>query len=302
MATIKTAKGFSIETYPSPPSGFDFGVASESERSRYGLGVFSSDAALQKRLQSRLAGYQFIEPQFLAREVKPKTITSLDTEATPHTTSSWSGAIVPLGPGNPVVWVEGNWTVPSMSLPVNAVAGQIYAASPWVGIDGDGGSQDILQAGCDAEVALLNGAASSRYRLWYEWYPGDSNYIPNMPIGAGDALGIIIKLLPGSNMSAAVLISNQSKRLALNFTLTAMNGFGLVGNCAEWIVESNPQLGALGNYGTVNFTGCLAGIASGGTATAGNAIPVVMVDAQNRVLSSGQIAGPDLVRVIYIQT
>jgi hypothetical protein len=302
MPTLKTAQGFSIETFPSPPTGFDLGAASVTERSRYGLSIFTDDQALQSRWQSKLTGYQFIQPLFSSRTIAPKTIASLDTAISPHTTHTWSGAIVPTGPANPVVWIEGNWTVPAMSLPVNAAEGRIYAASPWIGIDGDGGSRDVLQAGCDAEVTLMNGAPSARYRLWYEWYPGDSNYIPNLPITAGDALAAIIKLQPGSNNSAAVLLTNQSKRIACNFTLTAINGFALVGNCAEWIVESNPQLGALGNYGTVNFTSCAAGLMSGATATAGNAIPVVMVDAYNHVLSAGQIAGPDLVRVSYVQT
>jgi Peptidase A4 family len=302
MATIKTANNFSIATYPPPPTGFDPGVAEDTEVSQYGLSPFLSDELLRSQLKTVLKTCQFIEPQFEPRKVRPKSRVSLDAEAAPLKTPNWSGAIVPTGAANPVVWVQGNWTVPSLSLPINPVPGRIYAASPWIGIDGELGSQDILQAGCDGEVILADGGPRTRYRLWYEWYPGDSNFIPNMPIAAGDAIGVIVRLQPGSNLSAAVLINNQSRNVALTFGLTAANGFGLVGNCTEWIVECNPELGALGNFGIVNFTGCSARIASGATATPANAIPVMMIDAGNRVLSAGEIAAADSVRVRYVQT
>jgi Peptidase A4 family len=302
MPTLKTTEGFVIETYPPPPAGFDLGAATDSERSLYGFSAFSNDRALESKWQAQLKGYQFIAPQFSPRPVKPKLIAPLTSDALPHRTPTWSGAIIPAPPADPVRWVEGSWTVPSLALPPDAPDGRVYAASPWIGIDGDGGSPDILQAGCDGEVTLSGGTAKSRFRLWYEWYPGSSNYVTNIPIAPGDVLAAVIKLAPGSVADATVLLTNQSRRLAAPFTVRAKQGFPLVGNCAEWIVECNPQLGALGNFGIVNFGGCRAGTASGATAGVANAIPVVMVDAYNRVLSNGTVAGPDSVRVNYVQT
>ena len=40
-----------------------------------------------------------------------------------------------------------------------------YCASAWVGIDGDDGSQDVLQAGCVADVNLTAGVVQRRLRI-----------------------------------------------------------------------------------------------------------------------------------------
>jgi hypothetical protein len=96
MATIKTAQGFSIETFPIPPARFDLAAADPTERTRYGLSIFADDQALQSRWQSKLTGYQFIQPLFSARTIAPKTFTSLVTPSL----SSWSTlTIVSYPPG-----------------------------------------------------------------------------------------------------------------------------------------------------------------------------------------------------------
>lgn len=42
-----------------------------------------------------------------------------------------------------------------------------YAASAWVGIDGDTAQNSILQTGVDFYVE----GSSVSYDAWYEWYP-----------------------------------------------------------------------------------------------------------------------------------
>lgn len=42
-----------------------------------------------------------------------------------------------------------------------------YAASAWVGIDGDTASNSILQTGVDFYVE----GSSIGFDAWYEWYP-----------------------------------------------------------------------------------------------------------------------------------
>ncbi|HEY4771434.1 MAG TPA: G1 family glutamic endopeptidase, partial [Steroidobacteraceae bacterium] len=239
--------------------------------------------------------HRFIEPTFEPRPINRPDIAKLTAEAAPLTTQSWSGAVLTGSVGDPICWVQGGWTVPSMAPPPGAPGGLSFAASPWVGIDGIG-SRDILQTGCDAQVIPDNVV---RYRVWYEWFPANSNYVSNMPIGAGDTFAVTIKLSPGSNASAAIIIANQSKRVAANFVVAANPGFGLVGSCAEWIVESQPQLGNLGNFGVVNFTGCRAGAVSGATVDVSSAIPVLMVDPRGRVLSAGQIVAANAVSVRF---
>ena len=297
MTTHTTAKGFTLQTYAAPPPNFDISSVGDSDRAQFGFSAFDDNVDLQERLASTLKGYRFLEPLFEAREIAPLDVQNLSTEAAALPTQSWSGAILSGSTSDPICWVQGSWTVPSIAPPTGAPGGIFYAASPWVGIDGIG-SRDILQAGCDAQITPDNAV---RYRVWYEWYPEDSNYIPNMPLSPGDVLSVSIKLYPGSNTSAAIIFANQSKGVACNFALTAKPGFALVGNCAEWIVESEPQLGTLANFGIVNFTGCRAGAVSGAMAGVTTATPVLMIDASRNLQSAGEIVGANDVRVRFVR-
>lgn len=54
-----------------------------------------------------------------------------------------------------------------MSELTNKLGIEQYAASAWVGIDGDTASNSILQTGVDFYVE----GSSVGYDAWYEWYP-----------------------------------------------------------------------------------------------------------------------------------
>lgn len=98
--------------------------------------------------------------------------------------SNWSGATLVTPPsGQTFNAVSGTFTVPTPSAPsgVSATDGE-YAASAWVGIDGNTYSTAILQTGVDFTVDT-NGDVS--YDAWYEWYP-DYAYDFDIDISAGD--------------------------------------------------------------------------------------------------------------------
>ena len=61
-----------------------------------------------------------------------------------------------------------------------------YAASAWVGIDGDTAQNSILQTGVDFYVE--NGEAS--YDAWYEWYPDYAYTFSGISINAGDTITV----------------------------------------------------------------------------------------------------------------
>jgi hypothetical protein len=97
---------------------------------------------------------------------------------------NWSGAAITSPPsGQTFNAVSGKIIVPTPSVPsgVESTDGE-YAASAWVGIDGNTYSTAILQTGLDFTVST-SGAVS--FDAWYEWYP-DYAMDFDLTISAGD--------------------------------------------------------------------------------------------------------------------
>ncbi|KIY47126.1 concanavalin A-like lectin/glucanase [Fistulina hepatica ATCC 64428] len=76
------------------------------------------------------------------------------TDATYST--NWAGAVL-VADSAEYTSVTGTFTVPSPSLPDDALIGA-YSASAWVGIDGDTCDTAILQTGVDFTIHALTGA------------------------------------------------------------------------------------------------------------------------------------------------
>src|SRR5262245_30409918 len=77
-------------------------------------------------------------------------------------TSNWSGAYVKRPASEPLVTVTGQWTVPNVSPPSSALTGTgfkdgTYICAVWVGLDGDHGTTDVLQAGTSSVVTVKGG-------------------------------------------------------------------------------------------------------------------------------------------------
>jgi hypothetical protein len=97
---------------------------------------------------------------------------------------NWSGAAFTSPPsGQTFNAVSGKITAPTPSAPsgIESTDGE-YAASAWVGIDGNTYSTAILQTGLDFTVST-SGAVS--YDAWYEWYP-DYAMDFDLAISSGD--------------------------------------------------------------------------------------------------------------------
>jgi hypothetical protein len=193
--------------------------------------------------------------------------------------------------------------MPNSSPPPGAVDGIWYSASTWIGIDGDDGSGDVLQAGCDADVIISGGVVQHQFNPWWEWYPAGSQWISTMLVSPGDELTCLICVQAGSGTNASIFLGNVTTGVGHFFSATAPTGTTLQGNCAEWIVEAleiDTNAPELAQYTTVEFTECNAGTVAGATVHADSGNTINMVDGNRAVISEGAILGPTQVQVQYV--
>ena len=230
----------------------------------------------------------------LEGRVVPSTVAPPPTPPAPYEfwgSTNWSGISMDTTQGA-VTAVSGSWIVPAVT-----GSGKGYSAT-WVGIDGYGGSHDVLQAGCDADVSLSDGVTQYRYCPWWEWYPDASVQITNMPVSPGDVLHCLICLQAGSTSVASIFLGNKTTAKGLTFTAEIPPSASLSGNCAEWIIEATGDWGPLARFSQVDFIDCDAGTNSGQTVTTEGGTAINMVDGDD-VVSTGRITGPSGVQIVY---
>ena len=243
------------------------------------------------------------------REVEPKFSEEnhRDRSGRKFVTGDWSGiAICRKSQNKAIKAVEATWVVPNCYPPQGAVANTVYTASFWFGIDGDGRpgdkSIDILQAGVDCDAVAGGNSRTARARAWWEWAPGASHWIPELPVSPGDTIhGVILVVAMGGQPKAVISLHNKTSAVASSFMVEPIEHTLFIGNCAEWIVEQIPP--GLARYGAVWFDGARAFLDSGaeiGPELSGElSIPYAIPDAQKRDISKGYILGSNLVRCAY---
>lgn len=303
MTSIEMAGGLTVRTFHSPPDGFDPVSAGGRELLVYGYPARPAHAVVLERWQRVLSRpVQMIQPAFALREGRPTRLPELLAPRQPgvETTNIWSGAVVRAPDADVFTWVEGTWTVPNAYPPPGAANGDWYSASSWVGIDGIDGSMDVLQAGVDSDVMNTGLVSERRLRPWWEWLPGDSYWITNLPVAQGDVLNCVICVSGGT--SASIFFYNVTSRIGTSFAATVPpNWQPLTGNCAEWIVERIPVDGSppeLARYGEVYFGDAQAGTASHALIQAGTGNTIDMVDVTGTI-SMGVIETPTLIQAKY---
>jgi hypothetical protein len=193
--------------------------------------------------------------------------------------------------------------MPNASPPSGAQDGIWYSASTWIGIDGDDGSGDVLQVGCDADVIISGGVTQHQFYPWWEWYPAGSFWISTIPVSPGDELTCLMCVHALSTTTASIFLGNATTGVGCFFSAEAPNGTALSGNCAEWIVEAleiDTNVPELANYTIVEFTECNAGTIGGITVQPGGGNTINMVDSTNSVISRGKILSATEVQVSYV--
>ncbi|KAF3761891.1 acid proteinase [Cryphonectria parasitica EP155] len=163
--------------------------------------------------------------------------------------SNWAGA-VKIGTG--LNDVTGTIVVPTPSVPSGGSSTAKYAASAWVGIDGDTCTSAILQTGVD----FYAGRGGVSFDAWYEWYPNYAYDFSGFSVSAGDT--IVMTASASSLKAGTVTLENSTtgKKVTQSFSAESSE---LCEYNAEWIVEdfeSGSSLVNFADFDTVTFKDC----------------------------------------------
>ncbi len=306
--------GMKAMTFPRPGARFKPLHADEEARARFGFARRPRDPGAVPAWHEHLRrALHYVEPVFHYRRRKRRDLppvvapeadllpVALETLAAPLRLVNWSGGILTAPPGQRFRAIVGQWSVPN-PYPTTQDGSWAYCAS-WLGIDGFGGSQDVVQVGVECDAKAGTSDPQRHIYPWFAWAPGYEIGIDSFPVSAGDTLSYELDVQ--SDTIVICRIQNRSSGRYTQFRIVAPGGTTLTGNCAEWIVE-RPKVGGvvshLADYGVIHFSEARA------TTDAGSPIPVnsgqeiVMVDGQGAVLSTGSIAGAGLLKCSFQRT
>ncbi|KAJ7729500.1 peptidase A4 family-domain-containing protein [Mycena maculata] len=192
--------------------------------------------------------------------------------------SNWAGAAFESPALILTIFPSGTFVVPTPKAPSGGGSGS-FAASAWVGIDGDTCGTAILQTGIDFTVDV--GRVS--YDAWFEYLrPTSPRSRPK--IAAGNTIKLIATV--SSATSGTVVIENVSTGVTVFKALTS--AARLCQENAEWIVEDFEEGNSLvpfANFGTVTFSNAVATTVSGSTVGPTGAV-IIDLEQNSQVLTS----------------
>jgi hypothetical protein len=302
MAIINLENKVKITTSSRPPVGFNPLTASAADLVRFGFPARPSDPHLLERYQSvmnRIKGrFQYVEPTFRIDPTKSTHTNSGARGAGTETYDNWSGGVVYAPSGQSFKWVQGDWVVPDIYPPTQ---NQWYYCLNWIGLDGDG-SGDVCQAGM---VCAAYQSGSSIIRTIYpfhEWYPSSWVEITNLSINPGDLISMLICTQQGAgSTTATIYFANTTSGVSTSYTITAPSGTSLVGNSAEWVVETpmvNGVLTQMPDYGEVFFSTCEAYLTNNTSVNGGTGNNIILVQ-NNKTISTGTLITPTIILCQY---
>jgi len=263
-----------VTTSAVPPGGFDALRATDAALSAYGFPPRPSPAfapnAYVNWANAVGTSPQRVTPQLVQTEVyhgaRKGGISARVAQSSAVTSTNWSGYAVDTGAtqwsGSSFTTIAGDFIVPAVSTHTCNNAWE-YSAE-WVGIDGYS-SNDVLQAGIEADAICSNNTTQTYYAPWYEWYPNASIRITNLTAAPGQSFYVHV-WATASNAGHAYL-QNLSTNQSVSLNFAPPSGTTLRGESAEWIVESpsvNGVLAKLPHYALDYFS-------AGTSTTLGNA-------------------------------
>jgi hypothetical protein len=270
-------------TPDAPKEDLDLKTASDKILGRYGIPWHRPTAkdsrayfkAWEKAAARKYLARDRIIPHF---EPKPglthnlkKPLKKLANQS--FTGTQWAGAGFLNGPG----WgyVQGTWTIPTVSRPTEAQGnGGGWDSSSWVGLDGWFDSNDVLQAGIQQAV---DASGNTTYIPWFEWWvanaPAGAPYfvnqtnISNFSAVPGQVVSCFVSYI-WDNTWGHIVFTNQTSNSYIAIWLVPPPGASFDGQSAEWIMEA-PNGGTpateLPKFTPVVFTDAFAcgGVAEG---------------------------------------
>jgi hypothetical protein len=136
---------------------------------------------------------------------------------------------------------------------------------------------------------------------WHEWYPASWVEITNLAISPGDMILMLICTSGAASTTATIYFGNYTSGVATSYQITAPSGTKLVGNSAEWIVETprvNGVLTTMPDYGQVFFSVCEAALKNGTVVNGGTGNNINLVQ-NNKTVSTGTLITPTIIECQY---
>jgi len=204
--------------------------------------------------------------------------------------TNWAGAVL-IGSG--FTSVTGTIVVPTPSTPSGGSSRTEYAASAWVGIDGDTCQTSILQTGVDFYVE----GSEIGFDAWYEWYPDYAYDFSGITISAGDTITMTVTAT--STTSGTAVIENVTTGKTVTHTFSGQSA-ALCETNAEWIVEDFESGGSLvpfADFDSVTFTGASATTSSGTVGVSG--AEILDIKQSGTVYTDCSVSGSSTVTCVY---
>src|SRR5690242_9735010 len=202
-----------VRTFALPPKGFEPLKTHARDLLAYGFPPRPEDPRLLSRWKTMLGRpISMIQPRFRNLERTRYTLPSnlalpVAPLPAPTRTNYIGGATTAVSPGQGTVrWIEGTFTLPNIYLPVGADSDG-YPFSTWVGIFGDASTSSLL-AGWDSYVVWTGRELQRSHYVWWNWAPGDTQYLGNFYAQPGDTLSIVLCLDLGSTVRARLSFFN----------------------------------------------------------------------------------------------
>ncbi len=170
------------------------------------------------------------------------------------TSLNWSGYAVGAAAGTFTYdnsFVSSEWVVPVAQQPFGVCDGSWDYSSQWAGFDGLS-SNDVLQAGTEADAYCSSPAQAKFYSAWIEWYPYAAVRVSVPAVQEGDLMAAEVWYTSTPPFGHAYL-ANLTLGQAASYAFNPPPGIIFQGDSAEW-VEERP---AIGN-GLANLTNYVA--------------------------------------------
>lgn len=294
-----------VTSIPDAPVSFDPSTASDAELDLYGFPRHpdsqAQPEAFAKWTMAMRAAKHRIVPQLEITERVHGPIQRGVPQAGTAESLNWSGAMLTQGatafgqPGS-LHNAYGIVVVPVANQAFGQCTGSWDYSSEWFGIDGALGSNDVLQAGVEAD-ALCISYMFAQYYPWFEWFtPSTPNEmkITNLTVSEGEY--ILVSVEASSPTLGQVFLENLNTGQYVSLNVQAPGLTQLQGNVSECILERpevNGKLSTLANYVYDVFPVCYGFEANGTMLTPGSpgSLLVTMLDNNNQPISFPTLLG-----------
>jgi len=242
--------------YGQPPSSFNPLTASDEALAQYGFpprpdSQNAPEAYAQWRKLVSTPQTRITNPALEPTNTYHRPVQNLSSQgevaangAASYTSSNWSGYAISASSGtfasdNAAVFAE--YVVPIAQQAAGACNGSWDYSAQWIGFDGFG-SNDVLQAGSEANAFCSGNSKRAAYFAVYEWYPTGAFKIKNFRVQAGNVMGLEVWYTTTAPFGHLYFV-NYTTQETVTIGFNPPPGTTFAGNSVEWVVE-RPSLGS----------------------------------------------------------